>query len=294
MVHSRKLFDKIGYGIIFVALTIIAIMCLYPIVYILAVSLSDKAAAEAGMVTIYPIGFTLSSYKRIMQDTRFFGSFFISIKRVILGGGLQFIFTSLMAFSLSRSKKEFKLRDIYMWFLIFTMIFSSGLVPYYMTIKSYGLMDSIWALVLPSAVPVYNVILLMNFFKNVPKEIDEAAKIDGAGPWIMLVIIYLPISLPALATVTLFSIVGHWNGFFDGLIFMNRTENYPLATYIQTLIVQPSLTNLSSSDIKEISKISQKTMNSAKIFVSLLPILIIYPFFQKYFVNGIMLGSVKE
>jgi ABC-type glycerol-3-phosphate transport system permease component len=294
MVNSRTPQDRIGYGLILLALILVAILCLYPIVYILSVSLSDKAAAEAGQVTILPVGFNIGSYLKILQDRKFFSSFSISAQRVLWGGLLQFALTILSAFALSRNAREFRLRNAYMWFLVFTMLFSGGLIPFYITIKSYKMMDTMWALILPGAVPVYNVILLMNFFRNIPKEMDEVAKLDGAGPWRLMLTVYLPLSLPALATVTLFSIVGHWNSFFDGLIFMNRTENYPLATYIQTLIVQPALTNLSSDQRIELARVSNKTLNAAKIFVSLVPILAIYPFFQRYFVHGIMIGSVKE
>ena len=143
--------------------------------------------------------------------------------------------------------------------------------------------------------PVFNVILLMNFFRNTPKELEEAAVVDGAGPWQVLWSIFLPVSLPALATVTLFSVVWHWNMFFDGLILINSSANYPLQTYIQTLIVEISTTNLKSlEEIKKMSVISNLTLNASKIVVSMIPILVIYPFLQRYFINGIVLGAVKE
>jgi len=166
-------------------------------------------------------------------------------------------------------------------------------VPWYMTIRMLRLMDSIWALVLPGAVPVWNVILLMNFFRSIPRELDEAATMDGAGPWTMLFRIYLPVSMPALATVTLFSLVGHWNSWFDGLILMNRPQNYPLLTYVQQLVIA-GRTELTSVDKQMIARISDTTLNSAKLAIAIIPVMLVYPFLQRYFVHGVMLGSVKE
>jgi putative aldouronate transport system permease protein len=173
------------------------------------------------------------------------------------------------------------------------MVLNVGLVPWYLTISNYGLIDSFWALVLPTAVPIWNVIILMNFFRNIPKELDDAARIDGANPWQTLWHVYLPVSLPALATITLFSVVGHWNSFFDGLILMNNPDNYPLQTYIQQLVIadRPAL---HGGQAQLLAQLSNNTLNAAKLFIAMIPILMIYPFLQRFFVRGIMLGSVKE
>jgi ABC-type glycerol-3-phosphate transport system permease component len=181
-------------------------------------------------------------------------------------------------------------------YLAFTMMFSGGLIPWDLTIKSLGLLDNIWALVLPGAVPVFNVILVMNFFKNLPPAIDEAAHMDGAGPWTLLWRIYLPMSLPALATVTLFSVVGHWNAFFDGLVLMKTQDKYPLQTYLNQIVVQFTMANahMTREEIERMARLSDKTVSSAKILTSLVPILLVYPFLQRYFISGISLGSVKE
>lgn len=294
MVHTKTFSGRIGSWAILAGLTLMSLVSLYPIWHTIAVSFSDSAAAAGNLVYLLPVRFNLESYIKIINDGKFFRAAGISVERVLLGGALQFVLTSMMAFALSRQRKDFRSRDVYMWFLVFTMMFSGGLIPMYMTIGRMGLMNSIWALVLPSAVPVYNIILLMNFFRNIPKEMDQAAYIDGAGPWYLLIKIYLPISLPALATVTLFSVVGHWNAFFDGLIYMNKTSQYPLATYIQSMVIPTSFANMSASEIEQWAKISDKTFNAAKIFVCMIPILAIYPFLQRYFIHGIMLGSIKE
>ncbi|MDG0795090.1 carbohydrate ABC transporter permease [Cohnella ginsengisoli] len=281
---------------IYLILSLIAFFSIAPILNTLAISFSGKIPAMAGQVFFWPVEFNLSAYESIMRDRNFFISFGVSIERVLLGGAINFVITVLMAYPLSRTAKLFPGRNVYMWFVIFCMLFNGGLIPWYMTIYSLGLLDSIWALVLPTAVPVFNVILLMNFFKGIPKELEEAANMDGAGPWKTLSVIFVPISLPALATVTLFSIVGHWNAFFDGMILMQHKEHWPLQTYIQQLIISVNsiMNTTDPEEIKRLTNMSSQLLNSAKVMVSMVPILLIYPFLQKYFVSGIVLGAVKE
>ena len=198
-----------------------------------------------------------------------------------------------MAYPLSLEKSEFPARNRYMWFTVFCMLFGASLVPWYFVIKETGLLDSIWALVIPGAVPVYNVILLMNFFRNQPKAIKESARIDGVNEFQMMMKICVPLAKPAIATVTLFSVVGHWNNFFDGMLLINSPDKVPLQTYIQSLAINMSDTSKLSTD-QPINLMSQRTFNSSKIIIATVPILLIYPFMQKYFVTGITLGSVKE
>jgi len=296
VVIDRTWRHRLSTTIIVVILALVSIVSLVPIVHVFALSFSDKTAAAAGEVLLLPKNFSIVAYEAVINDKQFFASFWVSVKRVLLGAIIQFLMTVLMAYPLSRETSVFRSRNIYMWFLIFTMLFSGGLIPWYMTIRNFGLMDSIWALVIPSAVPIFNVILLMNFFRNLPKELDDAASIDGAGPWYTLFKLYIPLSLPAIATVTLFSVVGHWNSFFDGLILINDPGRQPLQTYLNQMVVELNFTqaNMSIEQIEQLAELSNKTINSAKIFVSMVPILILYPFMQRYFVHGITLGSVKE
>ncbi len=175
----------------------------------------------------------------------------------------------------------------------FTMLFSGGLIPWYMVIRQLELLDSIWALVLPAGVPVFNVVLMLNFFRQLPKELEEAAFMDGAGHWTTLWKIYLPAALPALATVSLFAVVWHWNSWFDGLILMNRPEHYPLQSYLQTVIMQRDMTFIQHLSRAELAIVSDRTIKSAQILIATLPIVFVYPFLQRFFVKGIVLGSVK-
>ncbi|PMC38024.1 ABC transporter permease [Bacillus sp. UMB0899] len=274
----------------------ISISCILPLWYTLALSFSSKAAASAGEVTFWPVGFNISAYKQLLSDTQFFESFWISIQRVVLGAGLNFLIVPLMAYPLSKTVKDFKMRNVLMWLLIFTMLFNGGLIPLYLTIKEYNLLNSIWSLVLVGGAQtiVFNIILVINFFRNLPKELEEAALVDGAGPWYILYKLYIPLSIPVLATISLFSIVYHWNEFLYGLIFMTREEFYPLQTYIQQLTVVLDPANMTEDQYKRMSELSNRTLNAAKIFIAMLPVLVVYPFLQRFFIHGITLGSVKE
>ncbi|GFR38022.1 protein LplC [Insulibacter thermoxylanivorax] len=276
-----------------IAMFIIAVTCVLPLVHVLAVSLSAKSAADANLVTFWPIEFTLESYKKTINNPLFLNSLGVSVLRTVAGTALTLLLAFLAAYPLSKENYVFRGRTIYAWIFVFTMIFNGGLVPFYMVVQTLGLIDSFWVLILPGAVNVWLTILLLNFFRGVPKELEEAALIDGAGHLRTLFVIYLPISLPAIATLAVFSMVFHWNSWFDGLLYIHSPKKYPLATYLQTVIVQRDLSSMSISP-EELRLLSQKTVTSAQIFIGALPVLLVYPFLQKYFVKGLVLGSVKE
>jgi putative aldouronate transport system permease protein len=280
--------------VVTIVLVILALSTILPLWYTLCLSLSDKSAAAAGLVTLWPVGFNLTSYQSIVGDAQFFNSFWISIQRVTLGTGAELIATLLMAYPLSKSVRQFPARNMIMWFLIFAWLFSGGLIPWYQTMKSIGMINNIWGLVLGNSLPIFNVILAVNFFRNLPKEIEEAALIDGAGPWQIFLQIYVPLSKPMIATIALFSMVYHWNEFFNGLVLSTRQAYYPLQTYIQQQIVVINTATLTQDQIQMLNEISNQTLNAAKIFIAMIPILLIYPFLQRYFISGFTLGSVKE
>jgi len=289
---GNRLFDII----VTLLLALLGIACLLPLLNVLALSFSSKQAAVSGKVSFFPVDFTLDTYAYLLKEQRFFDAFFVSVRRVLLGGAINLVLTLLMAYPLSLESRVFPSRNRYMWFVVFTMLFAGGTVPWYFTINAVGIMDTIWALVLPGAVPVFNVILVMNYFRNLPRGIRESAEIDGVNALQMLIKIYIPISMPVIATVTLFSVVNHWNSFFDGMLLINTPEKIPLQTYIQALTIKaPSAMqsgNLTAAQVAE--RMAQRTFNAGKIVVSTIPILIIYPLLQRYFVSGITLGSVKE
>ncbi|MGG6311009.1 carbohydrate ABC transporter permease [Paenibacillus macerans] len=295
MVQSQTLGSRFVNVLIVFALVVIAFLSLAPMINTIMVSISSSTAVNAGRVYFLPVDLNFSSYEKILNDAKFWRSFAVSVERVFLGGAINMLLTVLMAYPLSRSIVQFRSRNLYMWIIIFTMLFSGGIVPWYMVISDLKLINTLWALVLPGAVPVFNVILLMNFFRGIPKELEEAAFMDGAGPLKILTHIFLPVSLPSLATITLFVIVGHWNNFFDGIVLINDSDKIPLQTYLQQLsLTRDQMQNLTVEQLQQFNKISSTTLNSAKILVSMIPIMLIYPFLQRYLIHGIVLGSVKE
>ena len=271
-------------------LILLSMLCILPLIHLLAVSFSGPAPANAGLVTFWPKDFTWEAYRKTFENPNFLNSMWVSVQRTVLGTTLSMAVTTCAAYALSK-EKIFRGRNVYMWYFIFTMLFSGGIIPTYILITKLGLTNTLWALILPGLVGVYNIILMLNFFRGIPRELEEAAVIDGANHFQTFLKIYLPISLPSIATITLFIIVGHWNSYFDGLIYMREVEKLPLATLLQTIVVQ---TDFSNMDPETIKNLSQRTVKSAQIFISLIPILAIYPFLQKYFVHGIVLGAVKE
>lgn len=287
--NSRKVFLTFNSAF----LITLAVFCLLPLVHVVALSFSSSAAATAGSVTFWPIGFTTAAYEYLLDGGQFLRSVGISVQRVVLGVVVNMVLTVLIAYPLSQERSAFRWRTVYVWFLVITMLFSGGLIPLFMVVQATGLIGSIWALILPTAVPVFNVILLLNFFRGLPRELAEAAFVDGAGHWRVLWQIYLPLSKPALATITLFTIVFHWNSWFDGIIYMNSPEDYPLQSYLQTLVVDRDLSVLSPEEMELLTRISDRTFTAAGIFLAAIPVILIYPFLQRHFAKGIVLGSVK-
>jgi len=287
---SRKVFVFINAAFF----VIICLVSLLPFIHVLALSFSSKAAAAKGVVLLWPVEFTHTSYGFVLQKPEFLSAIWISFKRVFLGLIVNMLMTIITAYPLSKSTSSFRFRTVYVWFFVFTMLFGGGLIPFYMIVKSMGLLDSVWALVLPGALPIFNAIILMNYFRGLPKELEESAFIDGAGHWRILWLIFIPISIPVLATLVLFTVVGHWNSWFDGMIFMTKTKNYPLQTYMQTLVIQPNSMILTQAAAKRFRFISERTVKSAQIFIGAIPVLMLYPFLQRYFITGLVLGSVKE
>jgi putative aldouronate transport system permease protein len=277
----------------YVLLLLLSLLCITPLVHVLAVSFSGSGPATANIVKLWPIGFTLEAYTKTLHNPNFSAALLVSLQRTIIGTIFSMVITFLAAYALSKESASFKGRTMYAWFFVFTMLFNGGLVPWYIMIQKLHLMNSIWALILPSALNVWNIILMMNFFRGVPRDLEEAALIDGANHFTTLLRIYLPVSLPAIATISLFTMVYHWNSWFDGLVLINDYRKYPLATFLQTIIVQRDFSKV-SIDPSELANISERTVKAAQIFIAALPILLVYPFLQRFFVKGMVLGAVKE
>ncbi|MCD9024650.1 carbohydrate ABC transporter permease [Cohnella silvisoli] len=277
----------------YIFLALLSATCIAPLLHLLALSLSSKAPANANLVGFWPVGFTTAAYYETFGNQNFIRASIISLLRSVVGPVFSMIVTTMGAYSLSKEHAQFKSRNVYMWFFVFAMLFNGGLIPTYMVVRSIGLMNSFWVLILPIAVSVFNMILLLNFFRaSVPKSVEEAAFIDGANHIRTLFFIYLPLAVPALATITLFNIIIHWNSYFDGLIYMTDSKNHPLATFLLTIVVSENANPLGM--VNNIKNISESTLKASQIFLSLIPILLVYPFLQRYFIKGIIMGSVKE
>ena len=271
-------------------LVLVALICLLPLVNLFAISLSGKAAANSGAVTFWPIDFTTMAYEKTFQNNNFLRSIMIAFARTALGTLLSMFVITTAGYALS---KDFRGRTPLMWFFVFTMLFGGGLIPSYMVNTSLGLKNNFLVYILPRAFSCYNLILIMNFFKSIPKSLEEAALIDGASFFTVLWKIFLPLSKAGLATVALFIMVGNWNEWFTGILYMSDTKNYPLASFLQVIVVQGNQQDL-ALDPTSAAAMSERTVKAAQIFIGALPILLVYPFLQKYFVKGIVMGAVKE
>ncbi len=289
---SRKIFIVLNY----IVLTAVMIISVIPILNVLATSFSSPEYISSGQVSLLPKGFTLAAYRYVLNQSQFWTSVIVTLKRMVISIPLTLVLTILAAYPLSKPKSEFKARGFYVTFLMITMIFSGGLVPTYMLIHSLGVLDTIWARVLPGAGNGFNIILVMNFFRGRPKAIEESAIVDGAGQFTIMLKIILPLSKASIATITLFSVINNWNAWYDGLLYNNYTQNYPLQTYLQSLLNMTSDLSAMMKDIKSIidrQAVTARNLTAAQIFISIIPLMCAYPFMQKYFTKGLVMGSVK-
>jgi putative aldouronate transport system permease protein len=288
---GRKVFLSLNTGIC----CIMAFACLAPIIHIFATSFSSKESVMAGRIGFIPVGFTLENYHYVMRDAAFFTAFGVSVIRTILALMVQLAMTVLAAYPISLGKRLFHARSFYTWYFLIAILFSGGLVPTYLVVRGTGLIDTIWALVLPGAVPLFYVILMQNYMKSLPDEIRESAAMDGAGQWRILTQIILPLCRVSIATISLFIIVNNWNAWYDGMLYINDYHKFPLQTYLRTVVIKPDLAlSQGSGDISMLQMlVSTGGADAAKIFIAMIPIFLVYPFAQKHFVKGIVLGSVK-
>ena len=291
---SRKIFVIFNYTF----LAILALICIFPFIHLLALSFSSDEFTSKGLVSVYPMGFTLDAYMILATKPEFFKAFGISVARTILGTSLALLVIILTAYPLSKSNKVLKGRTAIAWIFVFTMFFGGTLASQYVLYRMLGLLDNFLVYILPGACDVWFVLMLMNFFRGIPKEIEEAALIDGCNHFQILFRIFVPISLPVIVTIVLFTAVGHWNSWFDGIFFMNDNSMYPLQSYLYFMLESndPSkLTNgtLTPEQIEALKNIGNKNLQAAQIFLGMLPITLVYPFLQKFFIKGITIGSVK-
>jgi len=273
----------------------IVIATLYPFLYILALSLSEKAAVTGGKVTFYPIGFNMQAYEKLMNVPDFWIGYQNTLLYTSTFTLLALVMTTLAAYPLA--KRGLKGKNFFMGFFVFTMFFGGGLVPGYIVTKSLLGLDNLWVIIIPGAISVYNMIIMRTFFMGIPVALEEAAEIDGLNPLQILLRIVLPLSKPVMATMALFYALGMWNEWFSHLLFLNKNELYPVMMFLRNVVNGAEL-SARSGDANLIRDAAMNaavpTLRSATIIVVTIPVLVLYPFIQKYFTQGVMIGSVKE
>jgi len=283
--------DKIFVIVNMVLIGLITIAALYPFIYIAAISLSSGFAARAGTVTLTPVDFTLAAFERILSESEFWISYGNTFIYTIGGTILSLIIIIPGAYALSRP--QLAGRRFFNLFVAFTMWFNAGLIPFFLNMRDLGLLDSYIGIIVGFAVNAFNVILLRNFFESIPQSFEEAARMDGANEFQVLWKVYVPLSKPAIATITLFCIVSRWNGFFWAMVLLQSENKIPLQVYLRHTIATLSDDQEFTATLID-APYSVETVTAAIIVSSIIPVLIIYPFIQKYFEKGILLGGVKE
>ncbi len=292
---KAKLFDAVFDTIIYVLVSFGILVCLLPFVYMVALSFSSNRAINAREVFLWPVEFDLLNYYKVFNDPMIYSSFFSSVKVTVLLTGIAMIMTVLCAYPLSKTR--LRGRKLIMGMILFTMMFSGGMVPSYLLVSNLKLLNNHWALILPCCLSTYNMIILRTFFKNsIPPNIEEAALIDGCNELQTLFRVVLPLSAPVLATLALFYAVSRWNGFQDAKLYITRSELFVMPQKINHIITNNALSSQQMINDPELMDrtATSEGIKSASIVVTIAPILAVYPWLQKYFVRGVTLGSVKE
>ncbi|MBM7836771.1 putative aldouronate transport system permease protein [Alkalihalobacillus xiaoxiensis] len=290
--------DKVFKAFVYVCLTMALGVVLYPLIYIISASISSPTSVNSGQMWLYPIDITFAGYEMIFQNSEIWRGYLNTLLYTTLGTFINLAVTIPAAYALSR--KDFYGRGFFTGMFVLTMFFSGGLIPTYLVVRDLGLIDTIWAMVLPNAAAVWNIIIARVFFQmTIPKGLEEAAKIDGASNFKVFVKIILPLSAPIIAVMALFYGVGHWNGYFNALIYLSDRNLYPLQMVLREILV---LNEMSSNNTEMTGEMAQALHSRQQLsaivkygvmIVSTLPIIIIYPFLQRYFVKGVMIGSLK-
>jgi putative aldouronate transport system permease protein len=284
--------EKLFYVFNYVVLGLASLSCLLPILNVLAMSLSGNQAVISGEVGIWPIDFNMAAYQALIKGSPILSAFKNSIILTAVGVFLCMLFTLLAAYPLSR--KPFYFRKALTLLIVFTMIFTGGLIPTYLLINELGLVNTYWSLWLPALVSPFNMLIMKNYFENLPEEMEEAARMDGCGEFYFITKIVLPLSVPMIATISLFYGIYFWNSFFQVLIYINHTEKYNLTVLVQQMVRSSSiLQDFTNLQPNEMSQFPPEGVKSAGIIIMLAPMLIVYPFVQKYFVKGVMIGAIK-
>lgn len=274
-----------------VFLLAVVFLTLYPFLNIIAQSFSSEGFINAGQVNLFPRGFNVETYKLILADGTFWNNYGNTVLYTVVATAISMVLTTSFAYAIA--KKDLKGRSLFIGIAVFTMFFNGGLIPNYVLISSLGMRDSIWAVVLPNAISVFNLLIMKSFFENMPRELEEAAAIDGLTQYGVLFRVVLPLSKAIVATMVLFYAVANWNSWFQAFLYLDKPELFPVTIYLRNMIAGVTTAGSAGGTVENVGQIAAN-IQSVTIVLTVIPILCVYPFVQKYFFSGVMLGSVKE
>lgn len=295
MIRDQSLSSKLLDIVVHAVMIVVLIATIYPVLYVLSASLSSPTAFSMGKVSLFPVDFTLKAYRLIWEAQTVPRSFLNSVVYTTLGTIISMLLTTSLAYALSRNKLT--LRRFYMVFVLITMFFNGGMISNFLLVKNLEMYDTIWAIVLPTAVSTYYLIIMRSYFQAVPEELNESAYLDGANDLVIFFRITLPLSMAALVTIGLFYAVNYWNAWFSSLLYLKDTDKYPLQMVLRSIIIRSELLmqSIKAGEVSanEMASTDVTSIKYATLFVSIGPMMILYPFIQKYFVKGVMIGSLK-
>ncbi len=284
---ANRVFDTFN----FILLLVCTLLCLAPFLHLLAISLSSSRPIISGEVSLWPVELTFEAYTKVFSDSSMIRSLGFTVMMTGVFTVLCMLFTIAIGYPLS--KRLLKGRKTLMFIVVITMFFSGGIIPEYVLVRNLQLLDSMWALILPGLINPFYLIILVTFFSNIPDSLEESAEIDGSSHFRTLISIILPLSLPVIATLSLFYAVGRWNGFTDTLMYITSPELYPLQLKLYQLIQNNMITDLMQMEGTQMKLVVPESLKAASVMFATVPILIVYPWLQRYFVSGVMLGAVK-
>lgn len=288
---SERASNRMFEAFLIVCVFIFVMLCLAPFLHIITISLSSNRAITSGEVTLFPIEFNWEAYSKVFSDVSMLRSLGFTIILTVATTLLCMVFSVAAAYPLT--KGNLKGRRFFMYLIIITMFFSGGIIPEYLLIRDLHMINSVWSLILPGLISPFNLIILISFFNNIPPSLEESAEIDGSSHLHTLIKIVLPLSMPVLATLALFYAVGRWNGFQDSLMYINNPDLYPIQLKLYQMVQNNMVTELTQMEGSNRTALTPESLKAASVVFATVPILLVYPWLQKYFVSGVMLGAVK-
>jgi putative aldouronate transport system permease protein len=297
MIRDRSLSSKVLDSIVHAMMIIVVLITLVPVLHVISISFSSSNAVNRGDVTLWPVEFNVEAYKIIWKAGTVPNSFMNSVKYTSLGTVINVVMTIMLAYPLS--KKELTFRPFYTILIMITMFFGGGLIPSFLLVRNLNLYDTIWAITLPGAISTWNMIIMRTFFQSLPYELEESALLDGANDFQVLFKIVIPLSMASIATIALFYAVGHWNSWFGPMIYFKRAKDHPLQVILRAIVIENQMADElleqgQAAAAEELSRaVTSNSIKYATLVISMAPMMLIYPFIQKYFVKGVMIGSIK-